>query len=396
MNASIKSGTNNIHGSLWEYVRNDAFDIRQFFDGGSPVPKYRQNQFGATLGLPIIKNKLFFFGDLEANRIIFGETHSGLTVPTALMRTGNFSELLNASLVSGGNTIQLYKPNPTANGTTLIPNNRLDQSGVTLDPVALNLLSLFPLPNVGIAGQTYDNYTSQTNTVDNTFQWDTRMDWNISSKDQAFGRYSYNHEPSTHPARFRPILDGGGFGDTGQIISLGENFAGSETHVFTPTLTNEFRFGYNYGHDGGLQENGTYGHSPPHISDWEVFPFAKDKWRTSIDQCKHQFQTTFGSPTYYVTNEYENVYQILDNVTKVWGNHTLKSRSGLPSVMYASPQRSQPSRGVLYNFRGATGSDSTFYTGRQGVAFTGYGLADFLTNNSFGSASEMLQHLHIR
>ena len=380
VNASIKSGTNNIHGSLWEYVRNDAFDIRQFFDGSSPVAKYRQNQFGATLGLPIIKNKLFFFGDLEANRIIFGETHSGLTVPTALMRTGNFSELLNASLVSGGNTIQLYQPNPTANGTTTIPNNRLDQSGVTLDPVALKLLSLFPSPNVGIAGQTYDNYTSQTNTVDNTFQWDTRMDWNISSKDQAFGRYSYNHEPSTHPAPLGPILDGGGFGDTGQIISLGENFAGSETHVFTPTLTNEFRFGYNYGHYGGLQENGNTDIAP--TLGLGGIPFAKDNG--GLPSINVSTFTTFGSPTYYVTNEYENVYQILDNVTKVWGNHTLKAGVDFQRVRFATTQPTE-SRGT-YNFRGATGSDSSFYTGRQGVAFTGYGLADFLTNN-FGSAS---------
>ena len=159
VNASIKSGTNQIHGDLWEYVRNDAFDVREYFQGESPVAKYRQNQFGATLGFPIFKDKLFFFGDVEANRIVFGETHSGLTVPTALMRTGNFSELLNKSLVNG-NTIQLYAPNATANGTTPIAGNRLDlQPGVTLDPVALNLLSLFPAPNVGVPGQTYANFT---------------------------------------------------------------------------------------------------------------------------------------------------------------------------------------------------------------------------------------------
>ncbi len=79
VNASIRSGTNQIHGALWEYIRNDAFDVREFFQGASPVPKYRQNQFGATLGFPIIKDKLFFFGDVEANRIVFGEPTSGLT-----------------------------------------------------------------------------------------------------------------------------------------------------------------------------------------------------------------------------------------------------------------------------------------------------------------------------
>jgi len=74
INASIRSGTNQIHGSVWEYIRNDAFDVREFFQGNLPIAKYRQNQFGATLGLPIIKDKLFFFGDLEADRIVFGQT----------------------------------------------------------------------------------------------------------------------------------------------------------------------------------------------------------------------------------------------------------------------------------------------------------------------------------
>lgn len=258
VNASIRSGTNQIHGALWEYIRNDAFDVREFFQGASPVPKYRQNQFGATLGLPIIKDKLFFFGDVEANRIVFGTTNSGLSVPTALERVGNFSELLNPALSgrSANDTTkinpntglpypasgQLFIPNHTNNGVSPVAGNRLDlQPGVTLDPVALKLLSLFPLPNQGVAGQTFNNYTAQTNTVDNTFQWDVRMDANLSSKDQVFGRYSYNHEPSTHPAPLGAILDGGGFGNTGQLVSLGENFAGSETHIFTPTLTNEFR-----------------------------------------------------------------------------------------------------------------------------------------------------------
>ncbi|MDI3255873.1 MAG: carboxypeptidase-like regulatory domain-containing protein [Bacillota bacterium] len=118
INASIKSGTNEIHGDLWEYIRNDAFDIHDFDATPGTVPKYRENQFGATLGFPIIKNKLFFFGDVEANRIIFGETHSGQTVPTALMRQGNFSELLNPSLTSGGTAVTLYEPSTTNAGTT--------------------------------------------------------------------------------------------------------------------------------------------------------------------------------------------------------------------------------------------------------------------------------------
>lgn len=370
INASIKSGTNNIHGSAWEYLRNDAFDVREFFQGSSPIAKYRQNQFGATLGFPVIKNKLFFFGDAQANRIVFGETHSGLTVPTALMRTGNFSELLSKDTTLISNPVQLYVPNPSANGTTPVAGNRLDlQPGVTLDPVALKLLSLFPAPNVGPVGKTFSNFTDQTNSIDNTFQWDVRMDWNLSSKDQAFGRFSYNHEPATHPAPFGTTLDGGGFGDTGQVVQLGENFAGSETHVFSPTLTNEFRFGYNYGHYTGLHENAN---NPTAASDLGLggIPYSKNNGGLPIFNVAGI--STFGSPGWYATNEYENVYQILDNVTKVIGNHTLKGGVDIQRIRFDTSQ--PPEARGTYNFTGV-------YTGQSGVANTGYGIADFLTNN---------------
>ncbi len=376
VNASIKSGTNHIHGSAWEYLRNDAFDVREFFQGTSPIAEYRQNQFGATLGLPIIRDKLFFFGDVEADRIVFGSTVSGLSVPTIKERTGDLSELLNSTL-NNGVSQQIYVPNPAANGTTPVAGNRLDLLPAgTLDPVALRLLNLFPLPNIGVPGQTYANYTSQKNTLDNTFQWDVRSDYNISSKDQAFARYSYNHEPSTHPAPLGPILDGGGFGNTGQLVELGENFAGSETHIFTPTLTNEFRFGYNYGHYAGLHENAN---NPDAASSLGLngVPYAPNNGGLPFIQVSGL--SNFGSPQFYATNEYENVYQILDNVTKVWGNHTFKTGVNIQRIRFSTSQPTQP-RGT-YEFQGAGNGNKDFYSGQSGVANTGAGIADFLTNN---------------
>ncbi len=146
------------------------------------------------------------------------------------------------------------------------------------------------------------------------------MDANLSSKDQAFGRYSYNHEPSTHPAPLGPILDGGGFGDTGQLVSLGENFAGSETHIFTPTLTNEFRFGYNYGHYAGLHENAN---NPTLASGLGLGGVTTAQNNSGLPFFSVSGLSNFGSPQFYATNEYENVYQILDNVTKIAGEPQL-------------------------------------------------------------------------
>jgi len=122
VNASIKSGTNQIHGDLWEYWRNDILDARDYF--ATSVPKYRQNQFGATLGFPIIKDKLFFFGDVEANRILFAAPSVTTTVPTPLMRQGNFSELLNTNLTGSAQPVQLYQPNSANPATPLACNGQ--------------------------------------------------------------------------------------------------------------------------------------------------------------------------------------------------------------------------------------------------------------------------------
>ena len=217
LNVATKSGTNQIHGDLWEYFRNDVLNDRDFFQ--AVKPKYRQNQFGATLGGPIIKDKLFFFGDAEANRIIFGQT-SVYTVPTLAERTGDFTDLLNAGANGRGISVPLYQPGgPTraANGT-VIANNYLTYNGVAnllnpanINATAQNLLNLFPKPNRGTAANTFQNYTFQGSASDNTTQYDARMDYNASQKDQMFARYSYSNEPVTLTPPFG-ILDGGGFG----------------------------------------------------------------------------------------------------------------------------------------------------------------------------------------
>jgi hypothetical protein len=370
VNASIKAGTNKVHGNLWEYVRNDAFDIHQAFDPPNTVPKYRQNQFGATLGLPIFRNKLFFFGDTEANRVVFAESHTALTVPTALMRTGDFSELLNPALVQNGITVQLYQPSTTANGTTIMPNNTLTSSQI--DPLAQSLLNLYPLPSPGLERQTYNNYNVQSNVTDNTFQWDTRMDYNLSSKDQMFARFSYSHEQAFHAPPLGNVLDGGNFGDSGNVLALGENFAFSETHIFTPTLTNEFRFGYSYGHFGFHQVNAnTDISSTLGLGGIPFGPLNGGLPYVSISGYSH-----FGAPQFYVSDEHNNVFQILDNVMKAVGNHALKAGVSFQKIRFATEQPTNP-RGN-YNYTGV-------YTSKVGVSNTGFGGADFLAgfmNNS--------------
>jgi hypothetical protein len=362
VNASIKSGTNSFHGDLWEYFRNDALDARDF--NALTIPKYRQNQFGATIGGPIIKNKLFFFGDAEANRIIFGET-SVETVPTPLMRQGNFMELLNPSL-TGSQAVTLYQPQ--SGGSQLLQCN--SQQNVfcadQINAIAQKILNLYPLPNTN-SGKTYNNYTVNRNSVDNTAQWDGRLDWNISQKDQAFFRMSYENEPAFHPSPLGQTLDGGGYADTGTNVNLGENYALSETHVFAPTLINEFRFGYNYGHFSYLQPNSDVDVSSQlGIGGVPFGPLNGGLPFTSIGGISN-----YGTIYNYPANEFENVYQILDNITKSFGKQTLKAGVSFQHVRYTVYS---PTWG-----KGFWSYNGTF-TGQPGTSFTGYGVADYLAD----------------
>lgn len=381
VNASIKSGTNSIHGDVWEYFRNNVLDARDF--DSLTIPKYRENQFGGTLGLPILRNKLFFFGDVEANRIVFGETNTE-TVPSALMRQGNFSELLNPALSGFAQPVQLYQPN--SGGTQTVQCN--GQNNVycpsQLDPVALKILSLYPAPNANGA-LIYNNYVINRNSTDNRWSWDTRFDWNISNRDQAFVRFSYLNEPSFHPPPLGLILDGGSFTDDGKGINLAEDFVGSETHIFSPSMANEFRFSYEWSHFEYAAANSSTDYAAQ--LGLGGIPFSPGNGGLPITSISGVPGTSgsasisgstgvggisgFGNPAYYTANEYQNTYAILDNLTKVVGNHSVKVGVEFQSLRYSTLEPAYPNG--RYGFNGQ-------YSSKPGVSFTGFGVADFVTN----------------
>ena len=368
LNASIKSGTNQVHGNAWEYFRNDYLDAHSW--GTTAKQKYRENQFGATLGFPVLKNKLFFFGDLEANRIIFGSPGT-YAVPTALERQGNFSELLNSSL-TGTPPTRLFEPGSggsvplTCNGqaNVLCPSQ--------INPVAQRLLNLYPMPNTN-GGATYSNYLINRNILDNTFQFDTRADYDISANDQAFARYSNSNEPASYPSPLGPILDGGAYSSDGNSRFVNQSGLFSETHVFTPTISNEFRIGYTHGHYSFTQDNANTNVSPslglggiPYLPLQGGIPIMSISGLSGI-----------GAPGYYPANEYQNTLQILDNVTKIVGNHSLKFGVNFQRIDFYTLAPTY-ARGY-YSFNGQ-------FTGSPGVSYTGSGAADFLTDQMNSSS----------
>ena len=379
LSASIKSGTNQIHGSVWEYFRNTNLDATNW--NAQTTPPYHQNQFGATLGFPILKNRLFYFGDLEANRISIGQT-GVYTVPTALMRQGNFSELLNTSLTGASGPIQLFQPN-TGGAQTLSCNG---QNNVycqnQINSVAQNILNMYPQPNAN-NGRLLNNLIENVPTRNNTFQWDQRLDWNITARDQAYARYSYDHQIILNNLPLGPVLDGSGYGGE-RDTNLAENFMLSETHIFAPTLTNEFRFGYNWGVFAFLQPNANnnglaaslglggvpdLGHNQGGLP-LGLFYASNGIPSANSTCCGGVVANQWGSVG--TSDESQNVYQILDNVTKIVGNHSLKFGVSFQAIRFF--YRYAPASLGQYTYNGTATENPSNPT------LTGYAIADFLAN----------------
>jgi hypothetical protein len=245
VNATIKSGTNGYHGVLFEFLRNKDLDANQWINNvtGTPRGGFSQNEFGGTLGGPIIKDKLFFFGDLErfTNR---QSTTVVSTVPTPLMTAGNFTELPN----SIGTAI-------TVPGQTGCYVGNIIQPGC-FDPVAQKLMGLIAgsaVPNipqqVALEGQPGSwngnpNYAFATGIPDDWWSLDGRIDYNLSPKDTLFSSYSYRHVNKQDPLWTSNALIGNGNFAT-QYRWRQQSIALGWTHTISPNLINDARFGFN-------------------------------------------------------------------------------------------------------------------------------------------------------
>ncbi len=397
VNASIKAGTNAFHGSLWEYLRNDRLTALNYnFNAPTSEPRtaYHSNIFGATLGGPIFKDKLFFFADAQGTRIsVFQPQQTNLTVPTAAERNGDFSEMLNPALTNGNGSITLYKPGgnvtPTIGGAetgkdpsrylacpsatpvyaTSVPGQNVICPG-NVNPIAKTIMNLFPLPNQGVAGQVVQNYTAPpTASQNNTTQYDARVDYNFSSKDQAFGRYSYANNPSIYTPPLG-VLDGGNFGSDGADTNYAKSGIVSETHFFSPTLVNEFRVGYNYLHasylpaDAQTNVAAKYGLGGipfgPSLGGFPTIYFNGGGSNFGI-----------GIPSYEPSDEKQDVIEFIENVSKTWGKHFIKTGVNIQHVRFYGLQ--SPDSTGYQGFKGTYTSDPGDVSG----AITGAGLADF-------------------
>lgn len=217
VNVVLKSGGNQLHGGIYEFLRNSTFDAKNYFDDPTaPIAPFKQNQFGFSLGGPLRKGKTFFFGDYQGTRIRQAQTDISF-IPPPSERAGNFGDLCGSGFDGagicndrdpGGNVInQIYNPCVAGTGITGVPctpnngvrdpfpNNQIPQNA--LDPAALNVLGIFPAaPNV--AGTT-NQFLFNPVAKNNQDSFDIRIDHQLGAKDSVFGFFSYGNVDSIHP-----------------------------------------------------------------------------------------------------------------------------------------------------------------------------------------------------
>jgi len=384
MNATIKSGTNQIHGAVWQFFRNDKLDAADYFEdaGGIPKGELRQNQFGGTIGGPVIKNKVFFFADYEGLRRIQGTILTGSVPTTAEVNSGfsNFADLITGQASSGTLTDALGRTMPygtildpattravtagakdpvsgltaTASGYVRDPFGTCGASTANfgaagdastcglnvlpagrLDPNAIKLLGLYPAPTD--ASTLFSNFARSPKLDEHSNAFDVRLDLNFNDANQLFYRFSYKDDPEFIPGIFGGLADGGAFQQGNQTADPQQS-ALAYTHVFSPVLVNVARVGLNYlrttraGPVAGNLTNipGQYG-----IQD---IPQVEDNG--GLPAFGINGLATLGSNSFLPSDEVSSTFQLTDDLTKIYSKHTFKMGFEWQHVKFSTLQPS--------------------------------------------------------
>ena len=289
----IKSGSNQLHGTAFEFMRNNFFDARNAFDLTNVIPPLRLNQFGGSVGGPIKKNKLFYFLDYEGQRISQSST-SYSNVPTPAMLSGN--------LTGSGKVIDPTTGQPFLNNQ--IPADRISQ-------FAKASAAYYPAPNSALLSG--ENYVTVLNNPTGMNQGTARVDYLLSDRDRISGHYTaYNYDTVSN----RPLPYNGT-----NSYSHATNVSGQYTHTFSPSLLNIFTFGYaNTNTLAGpypLAKSNVIGNFG--LNNLSPQPDSYGPPNTSISGFG-----TFGTASFYPEGSTDINRQIEDQVALVKGKHSLK------------------------------------------------------------------------
>lgn len=366
LNATVKSGTNQLHGDAWEFLRNDVLDGNDYFNNkaGVPRPAFRRNQFGLAVGGPIWiprmyngKNRTFFFVDYEGTRASQGNTLTG-TVPTNTERSSGFTDFSDLiSLQRGNNKADaagvvyplgtiLDPATTTPHGSSYVRTPFMGNilSTTRIDPNAIALLKLLPPPTTSTLQNNYITNPTNTDTYNN---FDVRIDQVLGNKDYLFGRYSYNGHTQNHPGIFtqyqQGYADGGNSSSLSNFFDRAQNLSIGETHTFTPHLVNDLRIGLNREHVLWLQPNGTTMGLPEKYG-IQGIPQTTDNG--GLPEFYVGSLTSFGSFNYMPGSKYGTTPQLNDDVTIIRGAHTVKAGTEFQMIRFPYTQPPQ-SRGAF-------------------------------------------------
>jgi Carboxypeptidase regulatory-like domain len=376
LNATIKSGTNSLHGAAWEFFRNDKLDATDWFESNTPTPfkgALRLNQFGASAGGPIIKNKMFFFGDYEGKRRVQGNTSGSATVPTAAERTSGYTDLTAILAANSGTEtdnlgrtvpkgtvmdpattrrVTLGSTDPvsgiaaTATGYVRDPFGTCASSTISydaaacglnvlpsarVDPTAIPLLNLYPDPNNSSPN---NNFASSPKLYEHENTFDTRFDFNPTEKGQIFFRFSYSDDPQYIPGPFGGIADGGSF-QQGIQTAKSDQAVAAWTHVFSPSTVNQVRGGFNHLHTTRFGPVGAELGIP---AKYGIQGIPQGNENGGLPAFGFGGLATLGSNNFLPSDEVSQTLQVTDDFTKVYGKHNFKAGIEFQHVKFSTLQ----------------------------------------------------------
>jgi hypothetical protein len=409
INVTLKSGTNQLHGSLFEYLANKDLDANTWSNNraGAVRGPFVQNQFGATAGGPIKKNKLFIFGDYQGTRIadsggsVPGLGSSGYTtIPTAAQIGGNFQSLLGATYTStdvNGAPITLqkgaiYDPNsttyvtnsagfPIAQSRSVFPNNTIPLS--RMDPAFKQIAALFPSPNQPIltGTQPTNDYYYNTPGGDTVDQGDARVDYRLSDKDNLFGSMSWGNTSKLSGAPLPNYLDDTGFQGASEI-DLSRNGQISYSRVWSPSLVTESRVGFT------RLVTGRFTNTPTSDAFTKFGIGGYDPTPTTLNNgglpnIGIGSYVTIGAADWIPTKEFNNVWDFVQNVAISKGTHAFKFGGEFRSVKFPFFQVPDPHGNISFS-----GNQTCFPSGNTS-ALNGAAISTSacgLTGDGFASA----------
>jgi Carboxypeptidase regulatory-like domain/TonB dependent receptor-like, beta-barrel len=362
LNTTLKSGTSQLRGTIWEFHRNDALNANDFFANKASLKKgdYLSNQYGFTAGGPAIGTKTFWFADYEGSLIKQARTWVR-SVPTAAERASGFTNYADLITLQSGTVGADVLGRTFPRGTVFDPATTRQLQAGQVDPVtgimatqagfvrdafpgnqvpagrisanALRLMQLYPEPNV--AGRIDNNYVVNRDNTDDTHSFDIRVDHNFSGSDRFFARYSFSDNHKIRPSPFDGDADGGGFAEGDEKVRV-NGFAASHTHMFSQSLINELRFGISREHTDRLQPFGNDTSDLP--GKYGILGVPQVEGNGGFPALRPSGLSQLGHDGWVVSERFSNTWQLSDNLTKVYKSHTFKGGYMYQDIFFGSTQ----------------------------------------------------------